>query len=168
MCSRPQPWQSRADDRGVYAEYAETPRATSNPLRTAACSAQSTHQTEAGGLKAVRNPWNGGDGMDDTPTEGAHEMEQQKAIKPQALEAITEQLKADYKHLMTLYNVSWRTPEDREDARQVLAKSVKDAKHAIQSVEGTQDAELRHWHDQLFIQVTLAEDAVNHPGTLKR
>jgi hypothetical protein len=73
-----------------------------------------------------------------------------------------------YKHLMTLHNVSWRIPEDREEARLALAKSVKDAKQAMDSVEGTQDVELRRSLGQLFIQVTLSEDAVQHPHTLKR
>jgi hypothetical protein len=69
---------------------------------------------------------------------------------------------------MTLYDVSWRTPEDREEARLALATSLKNAKHVVQSVEGTPDAELRRWHDALVIEMTLADDAVRHPGTLKR
>jgi hypothetical protein len=92
---------------------------------------------------------------------------EQKAIKPQALEARVETLKAEYKHLMVVHNSAWRV-DDREPARQALARSVTDAQHALQSVEGTQDSELRHWHDQLLIQATLADEAVKHPGTLKR
>jgi hypothetical protein len=95
-------------------------------------------------------------------------MEQQKAIKPQALESLHEAIKADYHQLMVLHNTSWRSQQDREEARLALAKSVKDAKHAMQSVEGTPDAELRHWHDQLLIQTMLAEGAVWDPNTLKR
>jgi hypothetical protein len=95
-------------------------------------------------------------------------MAPQKAVKPQALEPLTEQLKADYKHLIILHNVSWRSPEDREEARLALAKSVKDAKQAMQETEGTQDSELRYWRGQLIIQTTLGEDAVKHPSTLKR
>jgi hypothetical protein len=94
-------------------------------------------------------------------------MEQQQAVKPQVLEALTEQLKADYKHLMVTYNSAWRA-DDREPARQALAKSVKNAKHAVQELEGTQDRKLRRWHDQLVIQVALGEDACKHPNTLKR
>jgi hypothetical protein len=95
-------------------------------------------------------------------------MEQQKAIKPQALETLLETIKSNYRQLMVVHNVSWRTPEDREEARLALAKSLKDATHAVQELEGTPDPELRRWHDQLLIETTLAEDAVKNPGTLKR
>jgi hypothetical protein len=54
---------------------------------------------------------------------GAHAMEQPKAVKPQALEALVETIKADYKRLMVLHNASWRTPEDREEARLALCRS---------------------------------------------
>jgi hypothetical protein len=37
-------------------------------------------------------------------------MEQQKAIKPAALEALVETLKADYRHLMVSMNRSWNKP----------------------------------------------------------
>lgn len=95
-------------------------------------------------------------------------MEQQKAVRPEALEAMHEAIKADYHRLMVAYNTSWHTPQEREEARQALAKAVKNAKHAVQELEGTLDAELRHWHDQLVIQVTLSEGAVRDPNTLKR
>jgi hypothetical protein len=95
-------------------------------------------------------------------------MEQPRAVKPQVLEALVETLKADYKHLMTTWNVSWRTAKDREDARLALEKSAKDASAAIQSVEGTSDPELRRLHDSLVIQVELSTDAVKHPGSLRR
>ena len=91
-----------------------------------------------------------------------------KAIKPQTLESLHEAIKADYRQLMILHNTSWCTPEDREEARQALAKSLKNAQHAIPSVEETPDPELRHWHDQLVIQTVLAEGAVKNPSTLKR
>jgi hypothetical protein len=94
-------------------------------------------------------------------------MEQQKAVKPAALEALVETLKADYKHLMVAWNSPW-CADDREPARLALAKSVRDAQHAIQSVEETSDVELRHWHDQLVIQSVLAEGGVKNPHTLKR
>jgi hypothetical protein len=90
-----------------------------------------------------------------------------KTIKPQTLEALVETLKADYEQLMVTYNSAWRA-DDREPARQALAKSLKNAQHAIQSVEETPDPELRHWHDQLVIQSVLAEGAVQNPNTLKR
>ena len=95
-------------------------------------------------------------------------MEQPKAIKPQVLEALLDTIKTDYRQLMVMHNVSWRTPEDREHARLALAKSLKDATHAVQELEGTPDPELRRWHDQLLIETPLAEDAVKHPNTLKR
>jgi hypothetical protein len=94
-------------------------------------------------------------------------MEQQKAVKPAALEALVETLKSNYKHLMVTYNSAWRA-DDREPARLALAKSLKNAQHAIHSVEETPDPELRHWHDQLVIQTVLAEGAVKNPSTLKR
>ena len=95
-------------------------------------------------------------------------MEQQTAMKPQAYENLHEAIKADYRRLMISMNGSWNTPEDREAARQTLAKSLKHAHHAVQELAETQDAELRRLHDQLLIQATLSEDAVKHPGTLKR
>jgi hypothetical protein len=95
-------------------------------------------------------------------------MEQQRPIKPQMLETLTEKLKADYKHLMVLHNASWRTPEDREEARLALARSTKEAKSMVQQLEGTNDPALRGLYGQLLIQMTLSEDAVKHPGTLKR
>ena len=91
-----------------------------------------------------------------------------KAIKPEALEALVEQVKSDYKHLMVSVNGSWNTQEDREEARQALAKSMKEANRTVQELEGTQDAELRRWHDALLIQSTLSEDAVKNPNSLKR
>jgi cysteine sulfinate desulfinase/cysteine desulfurase-like protein len=95
-------------------------------------------------------------------------MEQQKAFKPQVLEALVETIKADYRNLMVVHNVSWRTPQEREEARLTLARSVRDANAAVQSTEGTTDPVLRRLHDALLIQVTLSEDAVKNPGTLKR
>jgi hypothetical protein len=90
-----------------------------------------------------------------------------KAVRPDALEAMVETLKSNYRNLMVTYNSSWRT-DDREPARQALAQSVRDAQQAIQSVEGTSDPELRRWHHALLIEATLAEDAVRNPHTLKR
>ena len=91
-----------------------------------------------------------------------------KPIKPEALEALVEQVKSDYKHLMVSVNGSWNTQEDREEARQALAKSMKEANRTVQELEGTQDAELRRWHDALLIQTVLSEDAVKKPNSLKR
>jgi hypothetical protein len=69
---------------------------------------------------------------------------------------------------MVSMNGSWNTPEDREEARQALAKSMKEANRTVQELEETQDVELRRLHDALLIQVTLSEDAVKNPSTLKR
>jgi hypothetical protein len=95
-------------------------------------------------------------------------MEQQKAIKPQAYENLHEAIKADYRRLMISMNGSWNTPEDREEARQTLAKSLKNANHAVQELAETQDVELRRLHDALILQTVLAEGAVRDPRTLKR
>jgi hypothetical protein len=95
-------------------------------------------------------------------------MEQTTPVKPQTLETLLTSLKADYARLMVLHNSSWRTPEDREEARLALMKSMKTAKRAVQELEGTQDTELRHLYGQLLIESTLAEDACKHPETLKR
>jgi hypothetical protein len=91
-----------------------------------------------------------------------------KTIKPQTLEALVETLKAGYRHLMVSMNGSWNTPEDREEARQALAKSMKEANCTVRELEETQDVELRRLHDQLVIQSMLAEGAVKDPRTLKR
>ena len=95
-------------------------------------------------------------------------MEQQTAMKPQAYENLLASLKSDYHRLMVATNGSWYSPEDREEGRLALAKSLQHAHHAVQELAETQDAELRRLHDQLLIQATLSEDAVKHPGTLKR
>jgi hypothetical protein len=95
-------------------------------------------------------------------------MEQQKAIKPQAYENLLTSLKSDYHRLMVATNGSWYSSEDREAGRLALAKSLENATNGVRELEGTPDAELRRLHDQLLIQATLSEDAVKHPGTLKR
>jgi hypothetical protein len=95
-------------------------------------------------------------------------MEQQKAIKPQAYENLLASLKSDYHRLMVATNGSWYSPEDREDGRLALAKSLQHVNHAVRELEGTPDPELRRLHDALLIQATLSEDAVKNPNTLKR
>ena len=95
-------------------------------------------------------------------------MEQQKAVKPAALETLLTSLKSDFRHLMASVNGSWNTPDDREQARLALAKSVREANRAVQELEGVPDAELRRLHDALLIQSTLSEDAVKNPNSLKR
>ena len=95
-------------------------------------------------------------------------MEQQKTVKPAALEALVETIKFDFRHLMASVNGSWNTPDDREQARLALAKSVREANRAVQELEGVSDADLRRLHDALLIQSTLSEDAVKNPNSLKR
>ena len=95
-------------------------------------------------------------------------MEQQKTVKPAALETLLTSLKSDFRHLMASVNGSWNTQEDKEQARLALAKSVREANRAVQELEGVPDAELRRLHDALLIQSTLSEDAVKNPNSLKR
>jgi sulfur carrier protein ThiS len=95
-------------------------------------------------------------------------MEQQKAIKPQALENLLASLKTSHHRLMVATNGSWYSPEDREEERLALAKSLKDADHAVQELTETTDPELRRLRDALLIEAMLAEDAVRNPNTLKR
>jgi hypothetical protein len=76
-------------------------------------------------------------------------------------------LKQHYRQLMVVYRRHWATEEDKNQAHQTLAASVKAARQTVESLQGTQDPQLLQLRGQLVLHSELADGTLKDPSMLR-
>ena len=91
-----------------------------------------------------------------------------KILRGDQLEYLLATLETHDKQLIASHRSPWRSAEDRESARQALARSATQARQAVESLQGTRVPELRQLVSKLVVQVEVAGNAGKNPTTLQR
>jgi hypothetical protein len=91
-----------------------------------------------------------------------------KIIRVDQLEYLLATLETHYKQLIASHRSPWRSAEDRESARQALARSATQVCQAVESLQGASVPELRQLVSKLVVQVEVAGDTGKNPTTLQR